>query len=689
MKTKKIIIGAAAVLTACTVAISASLADNGIGTLIKKSVKRQESPQATPTVWEYETKGYKNSWDYLLARDGFIYGMDYNWCTDNMVSGNCLGTNHILNNPAVYNHDVVSMDFYNIKQLGFNATAWWLMPDGQGITYDDDGLPLAVDQEFFDNMRDMLDIARANGLYIVPALIPHGWASNNGQGNGELTYSEIYNKYFRYMWDEKVLDTFITNVIDPVNKVLAEYKDIVICVALNVENTTVGVDDFDKGYYEYGTMGTTWENYSRYLNALHDSVKKYMPETPTSIEMGGGQDQNNYADEKMFYQNDLKVDFISENYYHSGGGIESPANGYATRPGYIGEYNGGESGFDDKSQEYWASIKHKFNKSAKQSGWMGAFYYSYSTGGPPFNCMSGLSSDYDTFYYWAISFRYDIHDQINEFKGVKDSGLEKAALLYNRGGSYAYWIPARGAVSYKLERSLDGGKTWSVAADGIDPDSANEKYEQLTNGLIKFHDTELKKGDNFCYRVTAKDENGNTSVSDVCNSADFFVAENLISDPGFESGVISTDSADKAEKWVREVGTADTGSITEEEKNSGKYALKIDTVNGKPHGYGNLCTTVKVKKGTIYKLEFYVKIEEAQRDSTADEYGYVRLYNAKTGLTIYGAAAWLSGTDGKWQKVSLTVNTGDMEELGVGISNGSAGCRMIGYYDDFSLTEVR
>ena len=74
------------------------------------------------------------------------------------------------------------------------------------------------------------------------------------------------------MWDEKVLDTFITNVIDPVNKVLAEYKDIVICVALNVENTTVGVDDFDKGYYEYGTMGTTWENYSRYLNALHDSV---------------------------------------------------------------------------------------------------------------------------------------------------------------------------------------------------------------------------------------------------------------------------------------------------------------------------------------------------------------------------------------------------------------------------------
>lgn len=75
MKTKKIIIGAAAVLTACTVAISASLADNGIGALIKKSVKRQESPQAVPTVWEYETKGYKNSWDYLLARDGFIYGI--------------------------------------------------------------------------------------------------------------------------------------------------------------------------------------------------------------------------------------------------------------------------------------------------------------------------------------------------------------------------------------------------------------------------------------------------------------------------------------------------------------------------------------------------------------------------------------------------------------------------------------
>lgn len=688
MKAKKLIIGAVAALAACTVAISAAFADN-IGSFVKSTVKKQASPQATPTAWEYETKGYKNSWDYLLARDGFIYGMDYNWCTANEYGGYCLGYNHLLNMAATYSHDIVEMDFYNIKQLGFNTTSWWLLPDGQGITYDDDGLATGIDDEFITNMRDMFELARKTDIAIIPALVPHGTADNNGQGGNGLTPSEIYNKYFRYMWDETALDAFIKNVIDPVNEVIAEYRDVVICVALNIENTTTGVDDFDKGYFEYGNSGTTWDNYSRYLNALHDSVKKYMPETPTSIEMGGGHDWNN-ADEKIFYQNDLKVDFISENYYHSGGYIEPPSVGYATRPGYIGEYNGGESGFDQASQEYWASIKHSFNKSAKENGWMGAFYYSYSTGGGPFNCMSGMSSDYDSFYYWALSFRYDIADQIKEFRKDTDTSLEKPALLYNRGGDYAYWIPARGATGYKLERSLDGGKTWSTVEANIDPDTQTGSHEQLTNGLIKYKDTGLKKGNKFCYRVTAYNDKGEQAVSNANNSADYFIPENLIGDPGFENGKFITDfETDGYSAWKRVVGQEGSGIISDEKASSGKYSLKMDTVNGESSAYGNVATKVKVKKGTVYHLTFKWLTEKYVTDTSVGiEHMYVRIYNPENGQTI--SATWLGGeTDGEWKAREITANSGACEELAIGISNGSAEVHTISYFDDFSLKELR
>ena len=68
--------------------------------------------------------------DYILARDGFVYGMDYNGTLDVLQLSSCMGDNTILGKTASYSESACERDFYNIRALGFNCTSWWLMSDG-------------------------------------------------------------------------------------------------------------------------------------------------------------------------------------------------------------------------------------------------------------------------------------------------------------------------------------------------------------------------------------------------------------------------------------------------------------------------------------------------------------------------------------------------------------------------------
>lgn len=631
------------------------------------------------TVYEYEKLGYKNSLDYLIARDGFIYGCDYNWCLDVEQAGHSLGDCTILNQSATYSADVVERDFYNIKAFGYNCTTWWLMPDAQGMIFDDDGLAVGVQDKFISNLRHMLTTARNIELPVIPCLIPHGEAGNYGMGYGGEDSNDIYNKYFRFQWDEKALEALIKNVIEPVCAVLGEFPDVVPVVALNIENMTSGIDDYEKGIFQYGQHGTTFENYVKYLNALHDAVKKYMPNTPTTIETEGGADLVDYADERMYMQNELKVDLISENYYHSGGAIESVSNGYNTRPGYIGEYNTGETGRDQISAEYQAQTIQRFNKSAKENGWLGAFLYSYGSGGADFSTSSSSNlGDYDSFYYWAVTFRYDITDQIEEFKGTAGKELEKSSLLYYSGGTNVYFIPARGAESYTLERSSDGGKTWQTVAENIDSDAYG-----LSNGLVKYEVTDNKDQTSYCFRVKSNFEGGKASVSEASNTALYYLPPELVTDSGFEANKFV--AADE-KGWN---GSAGVFSFTDEEKASGNYSLKVDTVNNSAN-YTSLMQALSTEKGKIYQLTFKVKCESFTYDPQNDynEPASFSFVNFDTGRTI--VAGFLGATNnGDWTTRTVLCNVGDAENVGIKFMTGTSNAKYIMYLDDVSVKEVR
>ena len=634
----------------------------------------------TNTQFEFQKQGYKNSLDYLLARDGFIYGVDYNWCLDVEKGAFSMGDNQILGQKATYSPSVVERDFYNVKALGFNCTTWWLMGSGQGMIFDEDGLAIGVQDVFMKNLRHMLNTARKFDIPVIPCLIPHGEAHGYGKGNGIENQHDIRNKYFRFQWDETALDALIKNVIEPVCEVLSEYPDVVPVVSINIENMTGGVDDYEQGIFQYGHTGTTMEHYTRYLNALHDAVKKYMPLTPTTIEQAGGADLVDWADERMYFQNFLKVDLISENYYHSGGYIESVSNGYNTRPGFIGEYNGGESGFDDHSEQYWATIKHRFNKSAKENGWLGAFYFSFGAGGIDFAMSSDAANtgNYDKFYYWAIAFRADIQDQMNEFKGITSSDLEKSTLLYYQGGNYLYWIPARGAQYFDIERSSDGGKTWSVAAKNVDYDA-----NSLSNGLMKYEIKDNKDQMNYKFRIISKTEDGQTSVSDPSNEAFFWLPPELISDGGFESKAFNSTGVDG---WQGGQGvfSFETGV----EGASGETALKVDTINNSA-SYTSFVQKIDTEPGNIYKLTYRYKADSYEYNPKNDynEPASVAFINADTGKTI--TATFMGNTDGEWRDVTLLCNVGDIENVGIKYMTGTSNGKFTMYLDDFSVKQER
>lgn len=619
--------------------------------------------------YEFEEQGYKNCLDYLLARDGFIYGIDYNGTLDVLKLGHCLGDDTITKQVATYSHSAAERDFYNIKALGFNCAAWWLMSDSQGMLFDDDGLAIGVQEKFITNLRDMLSTARKVGLAINPCLIPHGYCGWD---------ADIYNKYFRYMWDEEALDALITNVIEPVCEVMSEYPDVVMVVSLNIENSTEMLDDYDKGLFQYGNSGTTLENYARYLNALNAAVKKYMPNTPTAMEQAGGADLVDAADERMYFQNMLDVDLISENVYHSGGWVEPVSNGYNTRPGFIGEYNTGETNRGDISQEYQASRIYNFNRTAKENGWLGAFFYSFFSGGRDFAITSGnSSSDYDSFYNWGIGFRYEIDDGIAEFKGVSIDGLAKANMLYYNGGSYVYWIPPRGAQSFTLQRSSDSGKTWTTIAENINSDS------MISNGLIKYEVTDNSDNTNYMFRVISYNEEGASTVSEPTNEALYYIPKNLTFNSGFETTEFTEDGINS---WSQQPNY----SFTDEHAATGKYALKLDTVNVASSGYATCYQILEVEPNTVYKLDFKYLCNQFEFDPRNDYNEPISVTidnaenNTRIGCTFMGATVGEDMAD-----MSVLFSVGDFTTIRIKIMSGTGNVKAVAYFDDFILKEVR
>ena len=494
-------------------------------------------------VFTYNGKTYESEYDRLMAEDGYIYGIDDNWYGTYNQKQTALGQNEIINAAPAYLQGQVERRLYNMKALGYNSVNVWIHKDLGGFTFDADGKITGLNETFTTNLRMLLDSCRKTNMNLVPSLLNPGTATNFNEGANGLTPEQIWFKYFRFYYDEEMRAAYI-EALSKTLAILAEYQDVITMVNLAVENGTQLINDPSYENQNYGNrFGIVWEDYASLLNEMHAASKAAMPNVPTTVEDMGWSVNS-------FKYNDLDVDILGYNFYgKKANGELKLEDRFMTRPAYIGEfnihYNATEIRRSDEATRgtYLTDLLDYYY----HNGYMGSFYFFYYASGDvgySFFRNQGSSDKYEEFCAFVPMLTYKIRDLKNEYHGTEGT-MDKPALLYNHDSAVNYWVAARGAEYYILERTEDGGKTWKTIADDIDVNTY-----MMDNGLMSYEDTTREKNKVYNYRVTAVNSKGEKTVSDVGNDTSVFIPVNVFVDAqgnydgGFEQGTLLAGSWD-------------------------------------------------------------------------------------------------------------------------------------------------
>lgn len=636
--------------------------------------------------FSYNGATYNNALDRLLAEDGFMYGMDWDWFGTWSNQTGVLGNDNILHVDSPYRPEYVERALYNMNAMGINCLGTWIGPKGC-FTFDSkNGYVTGLDEKFIENLRKLLESCRKTNMYIAPALLTHNHGSALGSDVYDgMTESERYNWYFRFYYDKDSRKAFIEKGIEPMCEILTEYQDVIACVPLTIENGSQA-NDIEAGW-EYRTNhgGYTWENFSTLQNEMHDAVKKYMPNVYTSCEDIGGWPDN------LSKYNDLKVDIISPQYYTKTGEFNNPETYFTTRPGYIGEFNFSEvsEGMQSSSLQYIDMIMERFYRSAIEQGYLGAFNFGWSFGDNSRYSIfqSPSSDDYESMRNYAIPVSYIISDSKHEYRGT--TGKDAPVLLYNNGSETNYWIGGRNVDYFILQRSDNGGK-WKTVADKLDP-----LDYQIDNGLIKYVDKTIKEGVKYCYRVISVYEDGEKVTGNPGNKMTKFVPVECFTDSkgnyagGFEEGSFKG-SKEKAE----ETGYSDGwyvifgGPVGEIRKGE-------DAKSGEHYFYGNVEDGTSVAELYGGQLGYDFKVQPSAMHTIS--------VNAKNSLGMLSIAVqdaetnenlcWLTyATDqeqtGEWKKSTANFMAPSHGKVRIKLMTYDNN-ETVFYLDDISVQEAR
>ena len=212
----------------------------------------------------------------------------------------------------------------------------------------------------------------------------------------------------------------------------------------------------------------------------------------------------------------------------------------------------------------------------------------------------------------STSWYHDINDQIDIYLTQADRENEipkhrAPEVLYYQGGTTLYWLNQPETKYLDIERSQDGGKSWTVVGRNLDP-----VEHSAANGIGKFVDGGLVDQTTYRYRVTAVFEDGQRVTSKDTNDNLYWIPPNLVKNPGFEDS--QTFVSDTWTGW-RSYDTAYSSgatTITDEEAHSGKYSLKFDTLNVDYPGYATVTQYFPEAEANLtYRLIVWRKATEA------------------------------------------------------------------------------
>lgn len=471
--------------------------------------------------------------------------------------------------------------------------------------------------------------------------------------------------------------------MDKINEILKDYQDIIPFVALTIENGSQ-LNDVETGMlYTCGDTGFAWDDFAKLENALHDSVKRYMPNILTSCEDIGW--ENN-----QFKYNDLKVDIIARQQYNPDAALLDIDRCYTTRPCYVGEFNLSEDNdvCASFSDEYYTNVMPKFYPNLIKQGYIGAFQFQFNTAFKYYSLFyDGASTDnYSKLKNYVIPVVYTITDCKNEYHGI--TGKDKPVLLYNNGSNNIYWIGGRNVQSFTVERSTNGGK-WEIIAENI-----NVYDNMLDNGLMNYTDSTAEFGKQYRYRIKALFEDGEVMVSEPGNITELYNPPESFLDSsgnyagGFEQGGLTGNkNAANSDGWYnagwKPVGTFLKGENGE--ARTGDYCLFVDTTNNFADQYSaQWCYNLQLEPNTTYTFSYWYKtsggwFSMSVHDFSTDE----TLSWSSPNIVLTGENA------GQWVKNEATFTAGSDGRIYIKLMNMKNSEPLVLYLDDLSIKEDR
>lgn len=451
----------------------------------------------------------------ILERDGYIEGCWYPWLTHTYL-GSSLAKNPDMEDRDSYGSTdywqpfnkigideygeaKIKQEIFNLKALGFNVMAYMGSPWGEGLVHDQTTADVVgVREEYLVNMRRLLDICREVGMPVVWYIHCHSSAVPNYIGR------DAWNFICQMYSNPEITKNYCDKFVRPVCQVLNEYRDVVVMVGITDEleneiNDSQLGDKFDNGSRE--TYGVTQDDAVNYFVSIGQTVKEEMPGIATTL-------ASNKDDFAMYA--DANIDMVGRNQYSSSANAKSLYNTYPVGPMLATEFGMGD-GTWTQSEAEWSSRMLTFRDRLMGYGYSGWFQWAWqpTLGGGSAGGNQYLKSAAATVYDFREGM-YDLYYYVEEYRNQYDSATHtvgKPSVFYHDGlgsNGKVYWIQPKGATAYQVERSVDGGKTWTAvnATAAVDTDTGSHRYcvtdpSPRTSGTVQ-------------YRVTV---NGKTSYS--------------------------------------------------------------------------------------------------------------------------------------------------------------------------------
>ena len=447
----------------------------------------------------------------ILQRDGFIDGVWFPWFNSS-GSGHNLTGNDVM--AMYYNSDPnsdwgrVELDYigadkiyqqiYNLKTMGYNIMAYGGSIYGEGVKFEN-GCVVGIKEDYLTNARRLLDMCRDIGMPVMWNIYFH--SSSSPQYHGIDGWKTVCHM----LGNRTEADNYAEKFVKPLVEMLKEYDDVVALISIADEPENE-INDVGKGDHFDGNRamyGVNQDDMIYFMKQINDTVREVWPGVARTV-------ASNSVNKSIY--RDFDLDLMGHNRYADALNQFPNVEDFVTDADPIlAEYNVGNGEYTD---DQFTEIHKGFRQEMMEKGYKGGFAWCW---------IPNKSYKNDADYYllrnqWDnLSFRKSVaelkwymDEYRAEYRGEK-LGFTAPVMYANYGDSKVRFLPAKDAVSYTIQRSDDGGKTWN-SLEGAVKLAANKVVDQYLMGYYEDKD-DAKPKSGYCYRVIAYNKAGKSATS--------------------------------------------------------------------------------------------------------------------------------------------------------------------------------